>query len=177
MPRQPTGNPRGRPVGSGTLGPQTRFTVRIPTSLFDRLEAYAEGRSYTRGTPQLARCVREAIEHYLVCLNKRQTRNIPQTPECNNGQTLNEPQPHEYNNRQTINVLEAPAEPLAPTREPLEAPGYDTSKFSLGKLCRGGHEFQNTGQSLLTIDRRRCLACEAAAKREKRKAKHQAQLS
>lgn len=79
MPRTPTGNPRGRPVGSGTLGPQTRLTVRIPTDLFDRLEAYAEGRAYTRGAPQLAKCVREAIEHYLVCPDKRQTINVPET--------------------------------------------------------------------------------------------------
>jgi len=159
MPRQPTGNPRGRPVGSGTLGPQTRLTVRIPTNLFERLEAFAEGVRYTRGTPQLARCVREALEHYLVCTDKRQTRNIPQPSEDNNWQTVNEPQLHEDNNRQTINVLEAAV-----------TPDYNTSKFSLGKLCKGSHEFKDTGKTLLTISGRRCLACEATAKRAKRRA-------
>lgn len=75
MPRQPTGRPRGRPVGTGTLGEQTRVTVRIPTALYARLEAYAEGRSFARGgTPQFAACVREALEHYLACPQKRQIR-------------------------------------------------------------------------------------------------------
>ena len=73
MPRKPTGNPRGRPPGTGRLGEQTRFTVRIPTELYARLEAFAEGRSSTRGTPQLAGCVRDALAHYLVCPHRRQT--------------------------------------------------------------------------------------------------------
>src|SRR5215470_10847819 len=75
MPRKPTGNPRGRPKGTGRLGEQTRLTVRIPQTLYTRLEAFAEGRSYTRGTPQLAVCVREALEHYLSGTYKRQTEN------------------------------------------------------------------------------------------------------
>ena len=72
MPRQPSGKPRGRPTGTGTLGEQTRLTVRIPTELYHRLEAFAERRRYTRGTPQLSGCVRDALEHYLVCLQRQQ---------------------------------------------------------------------------------------------------------
>jgi hypothetical protein len=50
-------------------------TIRIPTALYERLEAYAEGRTFVRGgTPMFAACVREAIEHYLACPQKRQTR-------------------------------------------------------------------------------------------------------
>jgi hypothetical protein len=101
------------------LGPQTRLTVRIPTDLFDRLEAYAEGRAYTRGAPQLARCVREAIEHYLVCPDKRQTKTIPQSHEDNNGRTINEPQPHEDTSRQTSNVPEAAGGPAVTTTPAL----------------------------------------------------------
>lgn len=42
---------------------------------YSRLEAYAEGRSFARGgSPQLATCVREAIDHYLICPQKRQTQ-------------------------------------------------------------------------------------------------------
>jgi len=79
MPRQPTGRPRGRPVGTGTLGEQIRVTIRIPTALYARLEAYAEGRSFARGgTPQFAACVREALEHYLICPQKRQTQPQPE---------------------------------------------------------------------------------------------------
>jgi hypothetical protein len=72
MPRKPTGKPRGRPLGSGELGEQTRLTVRIPTKLYDRLVEHAEGRTFTRGAPKLAGCVREALEHYLVPINGRQ---------------------------------------------------------------------------------------------------------
>ena len=82
MPRQPTGRPVGRPKGSTKLGEHTRLTVRIPTALYDRLEAYADGRSFARGgSPQLPACVREALEHYLACPQKRQTqaRAVPDT--------------------------------------------------------------------------------------------------
>jgi hypothetical protein len=75
MPRQPTGRPVGRPKGSTKLGAYTRITVRVPTALYDRLEAYADGRAFARGgTPMFAACVREAIEHYLTCPRKRHTR-------------------------------------------------------------------------------------------------------
>ena len=75
MPRQPTGRPVGRPKGSTKLGEHTRLTVRIPTELYARLEAYADGRSFARGgSPQLPVCVREALEHYLTCPQKRQTQ-------------------------------------------------------------------------------------------------------
>jgi hypothetical protein len=164
MPRKPTGNPRGRPVGSGTLGPQTRFTVRIPTSLFERLEAFAEGVRYTRSAPQLARCVREALEHYLVCPDKRQTKNMLPSSEENNRQTINQPQPHENNNRQTINVPEIPAEPLAPTGEPIEVLDFDQTKSVLGKLCPRGLEYHGTGHSLRRRGKMDCH--DAPAERE-----------
>ncbi len=106
MPRKPTGNPRGRPPGTGTLGEQTRFTVRIPTELYARLEAFAEGRSYTRGTPQRAGCVRELLEHALLCPYKRQTTNIPLPSEYNNRQTENIPLNAQDNIRQTEKWVE-----------------------------------------------------------------------
>ena len=102
MPKQSTGNPRGRPKGSGQIGTdQVRFTVRLPHELYNRLEAFTEGRYYTRGAPKLAVCVREAIEQYLPSPNKRQTRNISLALEENNRQTENIPKPHEDNNGQT----------------------------------------------------------------------------
>jgi hypothetical protein len=76
MPRRPTGRPTGRPKGSGlvlTEAAQVRLTVRLERSLYDRLDAYAAGRTYHRGTPQLARCVREALVEYLERREKRQT--------------------------------------------------------------------------------------------------------
>ena len=75
MSRHATGRPPGRPPGSGHLGKVKRVTVHLPESLYVRLAAYAEGRSVARdGSPQLPACVREALEHYLVCPQKRQTQ-------------------------------------------------------------------------------------------------------
>ena len=73
MSRHATGRPPGRPPGSGRLGKVKRVTVQLPEALYVRLDAYAEGRSVARGgSPQLPACVREAIEHYLSCPQKRQ---------------------------------------------------------------------------------------------------------
>jgi len=63
----------GRPKGTGRLGlsehgvDHMQITVRIPMDLYKRLEAFAKGRTSGRGTPERARCVREAIAHYLEC--------------------------------------------------------------------------------------------------------------
>ena len=77
MPLTPTDTPRGRPKGTGSLDEQTRLAVRIPTALYARLEAFEAGRHFHRGSPQLARCVREALEEYLDRHSQRQTENIP----------------------------------------------------------------------------------------------------
>ncbi len=102
MPRKPTGRPTGRPKGSGTLGEITRFTVRLPTELYTRLELFAEGRSYTRGTPELSGCVRDLLEHALACPYKRQTQSIPLPSGDNNGQTENIPELSRDEIQQTI---------------------------------------------------------------------------
>jgi hypothetical protein len=241
MPRHPTGNPRGRPKGTGRLTPnqtiedaQTRVTVRLPIRLYDRLEAFAAGRHFHRDSPQLARCIREALEEYLERHTKRQTENIT-TPRFDiNRQTVNGilvsdvvTPGAEDNNRQTVNIpmalekhidiisqpvieqeepdttsvpldaadLEAiPFEPdnasvallPQPDHEPngrealpratVDTPqqtaqtalAYDPTKYTLGKLCPRGHDYQGTGQTLLTLRKRRCLPCEAAKKRERR---------
>jgi len=110
MPRKPTGRPRGRQLGSGALGlgtqdAHTRLTLRIPNDLYTRLEAFAEGRAYTRGTPHLARCVRDAVEHYLACPHKRQTSSVPPVP-VDTWQTSNGTPGAEDNIRQTSNCVE-----------------------------------------------------------------------
>jgi len=104
MPRQPTGNPTGRPPGSGRLGEVVRLTVRLPTELYGRLEAFAEGRGYTRGTPELSGCVRALLEHALVCPYKRQTHNIPSTAQDMIGQTESIPGADEDTIQQTTSI-------------------------------------------------------------------------
>jgi hypothetical protein len=59
------------------------------------------------------------------------------------------------------------------TRESI--PPYDPAKRVLGKLCRGKHEWGNTGQTLLRLPNLTCPVCEAASKREKRKARREVQ--
>jgi hypothetical protein len=198
MPRKPTGNPRGRPKGSGRLGEQTRLTVRIPQTLYTRLEAFAEGRSYTRGTPQLAVCVREALEHYLSGSYKRQTRNVHITDEPNIGRTENVPLPQENIKRQTIIVPEVRMHPeevqCAIISQPINeqeavqeqitveddkrqtenitmavsVPPFDHTKYVLGKLCPRGHDYHDTGTSLLRRANSGCLECDREKARERR---------
>jgi hypothetical protein len=72
MPRKPTGRPRGRPPGSGQLDHPKRLNVWLGGETYARLEAYADGRSFARGTPAVAVCARQAIEHFLACPQKHQ---------------------------------------------------------------------------------------------------------
>jgi len=77
MPRKPTGRPPGRPPGSGQLDNPKRITVWLQGETYAKLEAYADGRHYHRGEPQLAVCIRELLVHALACPYKNQTQNIP----------------------------------------------------------------------------------------------------
>jgi hypothetical protein len=161
MPKPPTGNPRGRPKGSGHLGAQMRLTVRIPQELYTRLEAFAEGRAYTRGIPQLAICVREALELYLTPRDKRQIENTPHAHHENKRQIENRIPDAADIKRQTINV-----------QEPMPQ-AYDTTKFTLGPLCKQGHDADGQGHSLrYRKGDKDCVQC-----RQARSARNAAQAS
>jgi DNA-binding transcriptional ArsR family regulator len=101
MGRIPTGRPKGRPKGTGRLGETvTRLTVRIPDVLYHQVVAFASGRSFHRGDPQLSDCVRDALAHYLACPHKRLTSNSP-VPSVPLGEE--EPTPLVQHNEQTEN--------------------------------------------------------------------------
>jgi hypothetical protein len=57
-----------------------------------------------------------------------------------------------------------------------EIPPYDETKYMLGKLCKEGHAWGTTGQSLLSLRSQSCKECKNESKRRNRqKAKHQGQ--
>lgn len=225
MPRKPTGRPNGRPMGSGTLGlsdheQHARLTLRIPAALYARLTAFAAGRSFTRGTSQLAGCVRALLEHGLSCPYKRQTGSdtrscedaLRQTSNCTlkegedairqtatsvetrdtpwqtatSGETLDtpwqtgistEPGDTPWQTGISGETLDTPwqagisGEPLetpwqtASGEEPVgsAAPGlpadFDVTTYALGALCRSGHDYQGSGQSLRRRKGGECLEC------------------
>jgi len=71
---------------------------------------------------------------------------------------------------------ESPPEPAI--LSDTNIPAFDTSKYSLGKLCPRGHAHGTTGQSLLRISNRHCILCDREKWHEKygprRQAKRQA---
>jgi hypothetical protein len=52
--------------------------------------------------------------------------------------------------------------------------GFDTTKFTLGRLCPRGHEHAATGQTLRKQHSGTCIACEREQQRERRRARRQA---
>jgi hypothetical protein len=186
MARKPTGRPRGRPAGSGQLDNPKRITVWLKGETFDKLESYADGRHYQRGAPQLASCVRELLEHALACPYKYQTKNIPSqevgytrqtekatlVPTRHSEQIETVPLVTENISRQIEN-RPVPDENNSGQRE--NVPPYDTTRYRLRPLCRGKHEWGNTGQSLVRTTKGDCGACAAEQKRNRRQATRQAQ--
>lgn len=72
-------------------------------------------------------------------------------------------------------VLDAIEEGLvAPVAAPVGAmPSYDTTKYVLGKLCPGKHEYADTGKSLLRLPKRQCEACKREDTRQRRQRQRQ----
>ena len=56
------------------------------------------------------------------------------------------------------------------TQMPSEAcPDFDPANSKLGKLCKNGHQWGTTGQSLLRRSNSRCRDCENEGRREQRR--------
>jgi len=75
------------------------------------------------------------------------------------------------------NVTVTPVQPETRARKGKETapvPGaapFDTSKHRLGELCKRGHNYQETGQSLRKVGNGNCVACDTDTQRERRRAK------
>jgi len=191
MAHTPTGNPRGRPKGSGLLlgEVQTRVTIRIPQALYEALEERAVALHYTRGAPELARTIRDALAHYLTCPHYRQTENrtgdgphvlsrqAGHSPKERPGQSVQSPpeaRPHAGTEAEEVCLPENGARTARRVQPAEVVPPFDTRKHTLGKLCPRGHAYHGSGQSLLRLANLGCLACDAEKARARRQAKRQA---
>lgn len=86
----------------------------------------------------------------------------------NNGITVLPPMP-ERTHALPVQHTEAPPQP-APA-----LPAFDTSKYTLGKLCPRRHAHGTTGHSLLRRTNRHCLACDREKFHERKQARRLAQ--
>src|SRR5215510_1670336 len=75
----------------------------------------------------------------------------------------------------TETVTETPVHPdlAEEVLEMLTGVTYDASRYKLGKLCRHGHDYEGTGQSLLYRRNSGCVACDREKVTERRRAKQQ----
>src|SRR5207248_1073669 len=48
----------------------------------------------------------------------------------------------------------------APFASDRNVPAFDTSKYTLGRLCPRGHDYHGTGKTLLRLANQGCLACD-----------------
>ena len=75
-----------------------------------------------------------------------------------------------------VNALQTAQNPALAS---VERPTFAPTRHHLGPLCKRGHAWGSTGQSLRNADNQ-CLVCRAQAKREKdaaKKAEQEAQLA
>ena len=80
---------------------------------------------------------------------------------------------------QIASVPETPAHPdlAEEVLERVTGVQYDAARYKLGKLCRRGHEYEGTGQSLLYRRNSVCVACDREKVAERRAAKRQGTVS
>jgi hypothetical protein len=74
---------------------------------------------------------------------------------------------------QAMGAPETPAHPdlAEEVLEMLTGVSYDASRYKLGKLCRRGHDYEGTGQSLLYRRNSVCVSCDREKVAERRAAR------
>lgn len=74
----------------------------------------------------------------------------------------------------TVPVTDRNNVPVTVSAPSAAVPPFDTSKYRLGKLCKAGHDYHGTRQSLRRNNKAGyCLACNAADARARRQAQRQ----
>jgi DNA-binding XRE family transcriptional regulator len=82
--------------------------------------------------------------------------------------------PPQRRERRTPPPVSVPTAPLPGTQDmTTPMPTYNPETHMLGVLCPQGHDWQGTGQSLRKRSNTRCLACDAAWARAKRRGRSQ----
>jgi len=71
-------------------------------------------------------------------------------------------------------LLDAAALDAKPRASVAITPGYDATKYTLGALCKHGHNYEGTGQSLRRLVDHECLECQRARAQAARQRKRQA---
>jgi hypothetical protein len=144
-----------------------RLTVRIPEDLYQRLAAFADGRTFHRGDTQLADSVRDALAHYLTCPHKRRTRNGTVSSEDTREQTRNNTEDRSADTQPTYNGT-ASRVPLAPvTIPPQPVLDYDPHKYKLGSPCKAAGHLSHGDKNLRGIMSGVCIACDVEKKAAK----------
>jgi hypothetical protein len=196
MPRPRTGHPVGRPTTYTTdeERPVTR-SLRIPRDLDDQLTRYAA--RHRQGITELLldglRLRLEQDDPRYAALSSEQYYDntvfqelaIPvhllddRIPFDEDGRSAPAgPTPDiSYDNNtviQQLGVSDVEVPGRTDSSAPRPAPDYDHTKYILSeKLCSGGHDYQGTGRTLLSIQGRKCTQCQTAQQRQRREAKRQ----
>jgi hypothetical protein len=190
MPRQKTGRPLGRPVIYSEDERPVTVSLRIPHALAAKLKRYAVRH-------------RQSVTALLLDgLKWRLEQEDPRWPSQNGMQYYDNPVLQElttpvhfvddripFDEERLPTRSDAP-EQQAPDAVPAEAlgapvqdtrqtesdvPAYEPTKYTLGKLCPRGHDYQGTGQTLLRLTNRHCLACDREKFHERKQATRRVQ--
>jgi hypothetical protein len=151
---------RGRPQGVKS----THVMIRIPNDLLAQIDAYAESLQAQIGISDVsvsrAMAIRELCKKGLQSLaSVHQPAAQPAPASHRNGQGAPAPQPTTQpaiplalepapKTAEPVDVLQVSEAPTESQNGEADIPSYDTDKYVLGKLCKHGHDYHGTGQSL-----------------------------
>ena len=166
------------------MPPSQRITIRVPLDLLTTLE------SHLRPGEALSDIVRQELQDYVRRMSdagSARTSDGPSdtTPPGDILTWMREMTQRLEELSDAVRHLAAPQPlPRTPGRKPqprvtrsieLDAaiPPYDTTKYLLGRLCPRGHEYAQTGKTLLRMPGFHCRQCEAQLAKERRAAQRE----